>query len=208
MIRKNFSFLIVDVSKRNKWKVNPCKLALGRFSCLVMSVPKKKVQVYGKYTCNCSAGYLLVCKLSKVWIHGVMPPRIWLKLPHEPRWKGEMPLDKSHVTTTFCMSALNGYWPTNQRHAPYQFRQPNREPQWKNMGSFGGGWTCTLPLNSELSTQLHSIKLSWGHIDLSFCSELQCGILEIQGNLDYTDPKHLLSPGHLLGILSKQGHMT
>lgn len=32
--------------------------------------------------------------------------------------------------------------------------------------------------------------------------------LEIQDKLDYTDPKHLLSPGHPLEILSKQGHMV
>ena len=145
------------------------------------------------------AGYLLVCKLSKVRMRGFVSPRSWLKLQYKPTWKGK--INPMLWSLFLFQPPMTTNLPTREM-LPTSSDTQTENPQWKNMGSVGGSWMCTLPLDSALSTQLHSIKLSWEHIDLSFCSALECGILEIQGKWDYTDPKHLLSPGHPLGILS------
>lgn len=134
------------LEQRKQGKGKPLTAGFGEV-WLVGSVSMKKVQTHGKQTHTQCVGYLLACKLGEAEVTGFMSFRNGLKPPREPKWWGNTPLCSSHDYFFY----FSPWWPLT-RHASHQLQQ-RAEPLGTILGLAGGGWTCTLALDSGPRTQ-------------------------------------------------------
>lgn len=118
------------------------QVGLGRFGCLGKSVSREKVQVYGNRRTH-SAGHIFACNCQSF-----MSPRNWLTLPWKPRWQGKMPFYSMSLPPFLFQPLMTTDLPT-RTHSP-RAQATKLRTRGRQIGFVDGGWTFSLPPDSEL----------------------------------------------------------
>lgn len=200
---QNFSFWNFTEIKETRKRWIPDSWVWGSSTVWSSLFPGRRFKCTGS-THPCSVGCLLVCKLSKVQIHGLCPletgwATMWLRITRKRCLS-------TPVMTTFSVSAPGGHWPTE----PGGHASPWLRSSKQDLGAQMWVWlvvaepTLGLGLWAQYTVMFSKSLLSAHGFKLLL--RTWTWHLETHGKLDSTDPKHLLSPAHPLRTLFKQGH--